>query len=172
MCVSRWPSLSSRCTLSSIGWARVSIRSWFLNIQTGLHTSNWETGSRRHARVHASLFLFSPDPLKGKQGTLKQLCWLEDRQQSHTLPRLTTSWQPQRVFYLKCYTDEIVTCVGPLGSPSLLSMTFWRLIQFVAFTNTLTFIPEVMFMAGTGQSLFSYHYWSTTGLFPGLGSHL
>lgn len=172
MCASRWPSLSGRCALSRIGWARVSMSSWFLSIETGLHTSSRETGSRRHARIHGSLLFFSSDPLKGKHGTLNQLCWLEDRQQSPTLPRLTTSWQLQCVFYLKCYIDEMVTCAGPLGSPFLLSTAFWRLIQFVAFTNTLTFLPEVMLMARTGHSLFSYHYWSTTGLFPGLGSHL
>lgn len=172
MCASRWPSLSGRCALSRIGWARVSMSSWFLSIETGLHTSNRETGSRRHARIHASLLFFSPDPLKGKHSTLNPLCWLEDRQQSHTFPRLTTSWQLQCVFYLKCYIDEMVTCAGPLGSRSLLSTAFWRLIQFVAFTNTLTFLPEVMLVARTGHSLFSYHYWSTTGLFPGLGSHL
>lgn len=102
MCASRWPSLSGRCALSRIGWAWVSMSSWFLSIETGLHTSSRETGSRRHARIHGSLLFFSSDPLKGKHGTLNQLCWLEDRQQSPTLPRLTTSWQ------LQCFLSQVL----------------------------------------------------------------
>lgn len=71
---------NSRCAFSSFGWACASIRSWASHL--GYIQATERLDSRAMHTPMPNLLFFSPDPLKGKQGISKQLCWLEDRHQA------------------------------------------------------------------------------------------